>query len=469
MWRAKGTYWFKSGSYTLFERLSLQLFRFGGFYLLVRAFTREEFGVWVLFLIINAFVEMARVGLIQNALLRYLAPARPEQFGLINTASLALNVALTLLSVAFLLLLAEVYPVFWDMPLLENMLRLYAITTVVLIPFFQFNFIQQANQDFRGIFYSNFAREGLFFCYVLYGYFAPVRALDLVDLAAFQIVAALAGAGLSFWLARRYSVFAPRLNPVWFGRLLTYGKYAVGTNTSSMLIKSLDQLMLGSLLGPAAVAVYGTAVKVANLVEIPTQAMAAVVFPVSARRIRTEGKPAVKLLYEKSVGAILALILPGLALIWFLPAWTLRFIAGEAYLEAAPILQVTLLYALFVPFARQFGTIMDSIGRPRINFLFVFCSALLNAGFNYMLILSYGTIGAAYGTLITYSMLFVANQIVLYRELRVSTLQVFRYLFRFYGRAFFLLIARPRQGWERLNSDAAAQPSGERPVPEQEP
>ncbi|MEZ4847758.1 MAG: hypothetical protein R3B93_03850 [Bacteroidia bacterium] len=64
-------------------------------------------------------------------------------------------------------------------------------------------------------------------------------------------------------------------------------------------------------------AIYGTAIKITNLVEVPTQSIAAIVFPQSARRIENEGRESVKRLYEKSVGVILALIIPELFLSCF--------------------------------------------------------------------------------------------------------------------------------------------------------
>lgn len=415
----------------MFEKFSLQIFRFGGFYMLALEMPQEEYGVWVLFLAINAFVEVARIGLIQNALMKFLASTPKEEHGSINTASLALNVILTCISMLILLVLSQVYQAFWEAPLLDSMLYLYMMTTTVLIPFFHFNFIQQGNMDFKGTFWSNFAREGLFFLYVAFFFFSH-RDLNLLGMAQFQIVAALLGSVVAFATTRaEFRRFSPKLEIAWVKRLFNYGKYVFGTSMSSMLIKNIDQFMLGSLVSTTGVAVYNVGVKISNLVEVPTQAIAAIVFPQSAARMEEEGKGAVKYLYERSVGIILALIIPTILFVLLFPEWVLSIVAPK-YMNAVPVLQVTMLYGLFIPFARQFGTMLDSIGKPKINFYFVILGAVLNIGFNYGFIKAFGTIGAAYGTLCTYIVIFVLNQVVLYRELGVQPFNAVKHARRFY-------------------------------------
>lgn len=421
----------RSGLYSMFEKFSLQVFRFGGFYMLARELPQAQYGVWVLFLAVNAFVEVARIGLIQNALMKYLSASDTSEHGRINTASLVLNVLLTCCSILILIVLSQIYQLWWDTPLLEPMLYLYILTTLCLIPFFQFNFIQQGNMDFRGTFWSNFAREGLFFLYVSVCFFTALE-MDLLQMAQFQVVAALVGSVVAYFTTKKaFFLFSKKLDVAWVKKLFNFGKYVFGTSMSSMLIKNIDQFMLGSLISTTGVAVYNVGIKISNLVEVPTQAIAAIVFPQSAAKMQSEGKGAVKYLYERSVGIILALIMPAILFVILCPELVLRIIAPK-YLDAVPILQVTMLYGLFIPFARQFGTMLDSIGKPKVNFYFVILGALLNIIFNYGFINAFGTIGAAYGTLSTYIVIFILNQIVLYKELGVQPFNAVIHARRFY-------------------------------------
>ncbi|RMG56198.1 MAG: hypothetical protein D6722_26830, partial [Bacteroidetes bacterium] len=140
---------------------------------------------------------------------------------------------------------------------------------------------------------------------------------------------------------------------------------------------------------------------------------------------------------------ILAMVLPGLAFILFFPDFVLRFVAGERYLDMVPILQVTLITGLLVPFIRQFGIMLDSIGKPKLHFMIVAGGALFHIPALWLLIGRYGTMGAAYATGLTYGLLFIANHIVLYRELGVQPHRILVYLQEIYTNGFRLL-------WRRL-------------------
>jgi O-antigen/teichoic acid export membrane protein len=123
------------------------------------------------------------------------------------------------------------------------------------------------------------------------------------------------------------------------------------------------------------------------------------------------------------------------------------FLAGKKYDDAIPILHVTILFCLFVPFARQFGTIMDSIGKPKLNFKLTAFMAALNVGLNFLFISRFGVIGAAYATLTSYVTGFVIGQTILKKQLDVNFLNAFVYAAKFYPEFFskhFRLVRKAR-------------------------
>jgi Na+-driven multidrug efflux pump len=93
---------------------------------------------------------------------------------------------------------------------------------------------------------------------------------------------------------------------------------------------------------------------------------------------------------------------------------------------------VTILYCLLIPYGRQFGTILDSMGKPSLTFRVVLVCALINVGLNYLLIHRYGVIGAAYATLGANIIGFFIGQVILRRELGVNLGHTFLYAARFY-------------------------------------
>ncbi|MEL6254217.1 MAG: polysaccharide biosynthesis C-terminal domain-containing protein [Bacteroidota bacterium] len=139
------------------------------------------------------------------------------------------------------------------------------------------------------------------------------------------------------------------------------------------------------------------------------------------------------------MGVILAVIIPGILFVLLFPEFVLQVVAGDKYMDAVPLLRLTMLYGLLIPFARQFGVIMDSMGKPQINFFMVVASAALNVVFNFLFISQFGIIGAAYATLTTLFLLFVANQYILYKEIGSSPFNAILYSQKVYANGFRLL------------------------------
>ncbi|MEL6135625.1 MAG: polysaccharide biosynthesis C-terminal domain-containing protein, partial [Bacteroidota bacterium] len=214
------------------------------------------------------------------------------------------------------------------------------------------------------------------------------------------------------------------------------------TNLGMILMKFLDQILLGAMVSRVAVADYSTAVRITNLVEVPTQAVASIVYPKSAKKLGQKEGNSNKQLYEKSVGIILAMIIPGGLFVWLFPEWVLRFVAGEQYLDAVLILRLTLISGLFVPFSRQFSTIMDGIGKPKINFQLTLGGAMLNFMLLLIFIPLWEEVGAAIATILAYVCMVVAALVILSKELSVDPWGPIKFAFRLYFKGFWMIWSR---------------------------
>lgn len=433
----KRKYWLVSGLYALFEKGSAFLFGFGSVFILYRTLEEEVMGTWVLFLMTCAFLEVSRIGLIQNALVKYLSAEPKIEHGKINAASFLLNGLLSLFYALLLLTIAPFLGQLWN-PAIIPLLHIYILTTTILTLLYQCNFVLQANLSFKGIFMSNAIKQGIFFSFLLILWLLG-RPIELIQLAWFQVFGAVVGSIIAIYFAWPFLVFSKKIDWGWIRKLLAFGKFAVSTNISTMLYKNMDKMMLGSLISAGSVVVYDLAIRITNALEIPVFSAAAVVFPQSAREMVDNGKEGVKKMYEHSVAAILALLLPVILFVEIFPEPLILLIAGEDYLSSTPILRLTILFGFFLPFANQMGTVLESIGKPNINF---YCTALgfiINIIFNYLFILKYGVIGAAYGTLITYFITFIITQTILYKMLGVNILNVFLNLNKYYFQAYIFL------------------------------
>lgn len=437
MSKGEKSYWIKSGSYSVLERVVGQIIGFGNMFMLLRIVSKAEYGLWIQFLILAAVIEVSRTGLIQNGLIRYLTTSKEEEIPKINTASLFNSFALTFFIIVLLLFLSNpvvsyYYP---EHPDLTTMFYYYGITTLALLPFFQFNYILQANLDFKGFFWASLTYKGSLFIYISYHYWPDVP-VSIFDMSIFLIFAAFAASIVGYYFAKDYLKFSNKLDWKWVKELFNFGRFTFGTNLSTIIYKFTDRSMLGTMVGVDAIAIYEVAIRITNLVDIPAISIAAVVFPQSAKNSLTQGKEGIRDMYERSVAAILALIIPAMIFIYLFAEIVVVILGKAQYLDSVPILRVTLFFALFVPFALQFGTILDSIGKPKINFRFVIFGLICNIIFNYFLIKEMGIMGAVYGTLLTYSVMFVIQMSFFYKWYGVRPWRPFALIPWFYNNLF---------------------------------
>lgn len=413
------------------------MFALGTAMLLLRGLSKADFAAWGLFLVITYFLEMGRSGLLQNGLMTFVA-REPEEAPAIIGTELALSFAFSIVTNVLIWAGTEWLSVMYQAPQLRAILPVYLATNFVMAWLYHCNFVQQAHLEFRGIFWGTFLLRGTLFGWVVFGKITE-RPFDLPELAWSMFAGALLGSVVSWLFANRFFPKQQQVTAKWIRHFFHYGKYVLGTNLSAMFYKNIDKLTLGHLAGPAAFAVYDAAGKITQMVEAPSFSIAAAVFPQSAREMAENGKDGVRLLYERSVGAILAIILPFLVFSLLFADQIVLVFAGSGYAEAAGVLRLTAFFGLFMPFAVQFGTVFDSTGRPDLNFGYTLFTAALNLGLSYLLIHFFGLYGAAYATLVGYSISFVLMQRALYQHFGIRWWRAFGFVPEAYKMAFGLI------------------------------
>lgn len=413
---------------------SVVLFGFINFYILIRVLSKEEFGAWVLFLSVASLMETIKRGFIRNPLIRFLTMS-PEHASGIQTASLLLNIVTGLLEMIALFLCAIYLSDFWNLPQLRTLFMIYMFASIFIIPINHFDIVQHAKMQFKGPFVSNFVRHCGLFIFIFISFVLGFQ-IRLENLALAQLAAIFISSLVSYRFAKSYLRLSGKVDWKWFRALRSYGFFTFGTNVSSMINKSIDSWMLGRMISPAAVTIFNPAIRISNLVEVPTDTLTSILFPKLAQRIAKEGPSSAKYLYEKAVGTITAVMIPVVTIFIVFADPIIEFIAGPGFEETVPVLQITMLYGLIIPFNRLFGVTLDAIGRAKTNFLLVVRNALFNIGSNYFFISNFGIIGAAYGTLTTYVLILILNQIFLYRFLNVRSVNILKHLFDTYFKAF---------------------------------
>lgn len=425
------SHWLSQGAYSLMNRLSVLFFGFLNIFFMVRMIPKAEIGIWVLFTSVTAILEMVRHGFIRNPFITHLVSADEHEKDAVITTSLVLHCILA--GIISVLLLVSAIPLskFWDAPGLDKLFSLYALNTIIFIPFLHFEYLQTAKSNFKAIFISNFLRLALPAIYVMIIYFGS-HHLTLVELAVVQIVATFIGAVVAYFYVKDLARIFSNVDWKTFHELFHFGKYTFGTNISSMFMKNTDSWMIGRLISTAGVAVYNPALRISNLIEVPTLTIANMIFPRVPQKMKDQGVAGVRDIYYKSVSLILAAMAPMVIPLYLFSDTIITLVFGAEYIDSAPILRVTVFYSLIIPFNRQFGMIMDGLKKPKINFYLLVLVAVLNVIFNFFFLQWFGLIGSAYGTLLSYIVVFILNQIILYKMYGINTLKVFEGITEWY-------------------------------------
>ncbi len=91
---------------------------------------------------------------------------------------------------------------------------------------------------------------------------------------------------------------------------------------------------------------------------------------------------------------------------------------------------------------------LDSIGKPNVNFYTLLGIAILNIALNFILIKQLGIIGAAYGTLTSMVIFMIVAKIILGREFNIKFTNTLRESYNFYVELLIFLttqLKRSRQ------------------------
>jgi O-antigen/teichoic acid export membrane protein len=178
----------------------------------------------------------------------------------------------------------------------------------------------------------------------------------------------------------------------WVKKLVGYGAWVSLTSLVSPLLVTLDQMMIGSILGAKAVAYYNVPFNLVQKVQVVPSALVRALFP----RLSNQASGDAKELATRAVrliGISMTLIIaPAILLVGpFLKIWVGADVAGHA----TPVAQIILLglwvnSPAFVPF-----TLLQAQGRPDVVAKFHVLEFVPFVGLLWVALNSFGLIGAA--------------------------------------------------------------------------
>lgn len=191
-------------------------------------------------------------------------------------------------------------------------------------------------------------------------------------------------------------------------RLLRESWYEIATQLTLLMLLRLDAVMVQGLRGEAEAGYYSAAVRISEVAYFIPMMLAGFMLPPLMQR-KQSGAPDYRDRVADYFGVSLAITLPIALGIVFTSGWLVRWLFGSGFLPAAPMLSVHA-WAL-IPFAlgiarTQYLTLE---GRLWANIPAVLAALIINVTLNWLCIPDYGGLGAAWATLIAYSVAWVIS------------------------------------------------------------
>ncbi len=425
------SFWIQSVFFTLLNRFSLIAFGVISYVILAKKVfpTVKEMGIWALFLAIFSLIENVKQGLLRNPMIKFLSePEYVNNRNKIQSASLITNILFSILSIAVLFFGGRLLVGWLNTPELLELFPWGMLMILLWIPFNHFEVLLQAHFKFKAIFYGYFVRQGLFMAMVILFLIFDKPFLTLANLAKLQILSLLFGTAILLYFAKGYFYRNFSIEKRTMLRMFHFGKYIFGTNVFSAFGRSADQFISAGLISADVVAYYNVVARINNMMDVPSLAIADVLFPKNVEAMATSGEEKVRYYFERMVGTILSILIPTSLFIFLVPHLFVMVLAGSKYYAAIPILQTVILFSFLRPFSYQFGTTMDAIGKPKVNFWVNLLTMILNYLFMYLGLRYTGWLGAAYGTVVSAIFGFLIMYTVLNRTIGVRLGETFRYV-----------------------------------------
>lgn len=202
-------------------------------------------------------------------------------------------------------------------------------------------------------------------------------------------------------------------------RLLEYSVPLTATRGANVLDKRVDIIMVGYFLDPLAVAYYNLAKQISDFAITPAGSIGFTISPAYGEFKANEKLQEAGRVYETSFTYTLALYLPATAGLALVAGPAVRFVFGEEYLGAVPVVQLFSLYVLLIAVDKITNDGLDFLGRARARAVAKGGASVANFVLNLLLIPVVGVMGAAAATVATTTLLVAVELVVVYRELPI--------------------------------------------------
>ena len=428
---------------SILHRFSSTLFGFLNFFILARVLPKNELGIWSIFLFVVAAFEMSKGSLLKNAHIRLILTSKNKNSSIIAGSSISVNVIFTILFITLILLFSPGLSSWLNAgKQLSTMLMLYIPGLISMIYFAHYEAVQQSNNNFKNGFTANLIRQLLFFLLLLV-HFIRGNNLELFTLVYYYTLGNFIGTFVFFILSRKYISYTFQYSLKTIKEILNFGGFMMGGNIITQISTNLDQLLVSRYLSTEYVGNYGIASRVMYAVEIPMNGFSEALFPTFTKASGEGDKLSFNNYLEKSIGTLIAIMLPAIIIMVCLTEFIIKIIAGNNYIDANEILKIYLIITLINIFKHQSSNTLLSLGKSKLHFTITVIHFILFIGLIYLGIIEFEYLGPAYAKLLLSIISLFVWVYIMKKLIGISIINIFRHIIGFYPALFKLIFKSP--------------------------
>lgn len=155
-------------------------------------------------------------------------------------------------------------------------------------------------------------------------------------------------------------------------------KYTMAAQATTNLLKTADTFIIGSLMGPAAVAMYAIPLRLMELFEIPLRSLSTTAFPQLADKHNSNDHDGFKKTFLQYFSWAYLLYIPALLAAFIFAPYIILIFGGQKFADTTSIFRVFMLLGLFLPANRIIGISLDALQKPGKNLIKILVMAAIN-------------------------------------------------------------------------------------------
>jgi O-antigen/teichoic acid export membrane protein len=344
------------------------------FMLLVRVATPIALGEFIIYMAAVVLFEMVKSGGLQSAIVMRVATGDEAARKKITGSAYWLG---GIFSISISIILATLYfsGVFASQPGIAVFCGWYACLGIITLPLHIAEAEAVAAQQLQFLFWLRVAQSANALLIAVYAYFTngglqQFATVHLIFTAVLLLIVLL--------LKKTHPQYILHKTKEEVIKLFHLVKYSLATLATTNLLKTADTFLIGSLMGPASVAIYAIPLKLTELFEIPLRSLSTTAFPQMANNYNQKNTEGFRANFTQYVSLAYLIYIPALIIAFIFAPYIVLIIGGNKYADASNIFRVFILFGFFLPANRMTGIALDAMQLPAKNFIKVLIMAMLN-------------------------------------------------------------------------------------------